>query len=122
MPKRLEAAIRAWVRARESAPRAGSTGTVPKGRVNWPSPLGRSASRSTGSSISCWCGATSPPSSEAPAHAPTSWAVFSSSVMASISASTRAVTGAVGSFQREGAEGLSAATSAFTFLLRPPGP
>ncbi len=56
------------------------------------------------------------------AHAPTSWAVFSSSVMASISASTRAVTGAVGSFQREGAEGLSAATSAFTFLLRPPGP
>ncbi len=30
--------------------------------------------------------------------------------------------GAVGSFQREGAEGFSAATSVFTFLLRPPGP
>ena len=34
MPNRLDATIRSWVRCSESAPRAGSTGAVPNGRVS----------------------------------------------------------------------------------------
>jgi hypothetical protein len=46
---------------------------------------------------SCWCGATSPPSSDAPTHTPYSCATFSSRVIASTSASTLDATGSAAS-------------------------
>ena len=71
MPWAPSATIRCWVRISDSAPRAGSTGAVPNGRVSCPSPAGSSASRSTASSTnSFWCGATSPPSVAAPTQTP----------------------------------------------------
>lgn len=128
MPNRLAATMRRWVRARERAPSAGSTGAVPNGRVNWPSPWGSSSSRSTGSSMSCWCGATSPPSAEAPTHTPKSRAIFSSSVISASSASARA--SAVRFASRQTGARVAAVSSAgtarcsVTFLRLPsaPGP
>jgi hypothetical protein len=100
MPKRLAAAISACETASERAPRTGSTGAVPNGRVSCPNPCRMTSLQEMPPIMSAWCGATPPPSASAPTHTPTSWAIFSSSVMSGSSASARAVGGSAGSCQR----------------------
>ena len=68
-PVRGDDALLGARRARARRPRR-RPGRCRTGRVSWPSPDGSSSSRSTSSFRSCWCGATSPPSSDAPTHTP----------------------------------------------------
>jgi hypothetical protein len=94
MPNRLASATCRCDAASERAPATGSTGRVPNGRVSWPRPCAMTSAQTTGSLVmSCWCGATPAPEGSAPTQTPTSWASFSSSVIASTSASTRSATG-----------------------------
>jgi hypothetical protein len=100
MPKRLAATICAWETASERAPRTGSTGAVPNGLVSWPSPCRMTSLQGAPSIMSAWYGATPPPSASAPAQTPTSWAIFSSSVMSGTSAAARSAGDSRGSRHR----------------------
>ena len=71
-----------WARASARAPRTGSTGAVPNGRVSCPRPWTISSSKFGGAAVwSCWWGATAPESASAPIHTPYSCATFSRRVM-----------------------------------------
>lgn len=70
MPNLPASVIRDCARASATAPTPGSTGAVPNGRVSWPSPRVVSSTKSTGSTMSFWWGATPSPSASAPTQIP----------------------------------------------------
>lgn len=113
-PNRLPARIRDCSSASRAAPSAGSTGTVPKGRVRCPRPCGSRASRAAlRATYACWPGATAAVSvpMSAPSHTLDSWAVFSSGVIRASRSAARTRAGRVVSCQGCAMELLKSVTS-----------